>query len=154
MTSTAAAPAIVTRYLLPQDPFNFLSDERGRSDFHTKHRFVLDYTWDVPLWQKSRWMGNWQVSGIFVGQSGQPFTVFAGPILGQVTQRAILQGPVSVSEDPNAALDPSSFALPLVGCINQIILVPGIVSPLQPTPGEAGTYQRSQRLQRPQLLQL
>jgi len=54
-----------------------------------------------------------------------------------VTQRVSLTGPVSVSDDSKGAIDSSNLALPLVGCINQIFAVPGIVSPLQPITGEA-----------------
>jgi hypothetical protein len=139
VTTTGAGRILTSRYLIAQDPFNFLSDEVGRSDFHTKHRFVLDYTWDVPLWKESKWMGNWQISGIFVAQSGQPFTIFAGPILGEVTMRADLLGEVSVSDNPNAALDHTNLALPLIDCINEISVLPGIVSPLLPELGRACT---------------
>jgi len=100
VTTTGAGQILTSRYTIPQDPFNFLRDDMGRSDFHTKHRLVLDYTWDVPFWQKSKWMGNWQISGIFVAQSGQPFTIFAGPILNEVNQRVDVAGSVDINYDP------------------------------------------------------
>jgi len=146
VTTTGVGRILTSRYLMPQDPFNFLFDELGRSDFHTKHRFVVDYTWDVPLWKESKWMGNWQISGIFVAQSGQPFTIFAGPILGEVTMRADLLGEVVVNDNPNSALDHTNLRLPLIECINEITLLPGIVSPLLPELGRActGTSRRNQ----------
>jgi hypothetical protein len=111
VTTTGAGQVLVSRYSLPQDPFGFLNDDLGRSDFHTKHRFVLDYTWDVPYGKESKWMGNWQISGIFVGQSGQPFTIFS-PILNEITQRAAQTGEVTVTNNPNGAIDPSNLVLP------------------------------------------
>ncbi|MGH9556250.1 MAG: hypothetical protein ACRD2Y_10550, partial [Terriglobales bacterium] len=111
VTTTGAGQVLTSRYLIPQDPFNFLRDDLGRSDFHTKHRLVLDYTWDVPYWKESKWMGNWQISGIFVAQSGQPFTIFAGPVLNEVTQRVDVTGPVTITNDPDGAIDTSSLSL-------------------------------------------
>jgi hypothetical protein len=64
----------------------------------------------VPL-GKGKWLGNWLLSGIFVAQSGQPFSIFSGPLLGQVTQRAVAVGPVNISNDPNGAIDPSNLRL-------------------------------------------
>jgi hypothetical protein len=112
VTTTGAGQVLTSRYVIPQDPFNFLTNEMGRSDFHTKHRLVLDYTWDVPYGKDSKWMGNWQISGIFVAQSGQPFTIFSGPILNEVTQRVSISGPVAISNNPNGAIDPSNIVLP------------------------------------------
>ncbi|MGH9649156.1 MAG: hypothetical protein ACRD3I_01670, partial [Terriglobales bacterium] len=111
VTTTGAGQVLVSRYTIPQDPFAFLNDDMGRSDFHTKHRFVLDYTWDVPYGKDSKWMGNWQISGIFVAQSGQPFTIFAGPVLNEVTQRVDVTGPVTITNDPDGAIDTSSLSL-------------------------------------------
>ncbi len=117
VTTTGLRPPLVTPYLIPQDPFTFLFDERGRSDFHTKHRLVMDYTWDVPFWQKSKWMGNWQLSGIFTAQSGQPFSIFTGPFLGELAQRAGQAGPVAVSNNPAGAIDPANLTIPTSGTI-------------------------------------
>lgn len=139
VTTTGANPVLVSRYSTPQDPFNFLRDDVGRSDFHTKHRLALDYTWELPLWKQSRWMSNWQISGVFVAQSGQPFTIFAGPILGEVTQRANVTGPVQVTDNPQGAIAATNLGLPLLDCIDQILPLPGFVSPMLPTPGTACT---------------
>jgi hypothetical protein len=64
---------------LAQNPFD-LSAERGRSMFDARHRFVLSYQWEVPLWREphtwyQRALGNWQVNGITTLMSGTPFTV-------------------------------------------------------------------------------
>ena len=66
---------------LPQDSQN-LQGDRGLSDFNVAHRFSLSWVYDVPYpksWSQSTWrrtlLENWQASGIFVAQSGSPFTV-------------------------------------------------------------------------------
>lgn len=75
---TATEPA------LPQDSFNQRA-ERGLSNFHTAHRFVVSYLQDLPWGRNGRWLtqpglaralaGDWQVSATGVMQSGHPFTV-------------------------------------------------------------------------------
>lgn len=115
VTTTGAGQPLVTPYLLPQSPRNFLRNDRGRSDFNSTHRGVIDYTWDVPSLQKAMgapaWLDNWQLSGVFTAQSGQPFTIFAGPIAGEVTQRVNVLGPVHVSNNPNGAIDVTNLQL-------------------------------------------
>jgi len=124
VTTTGLRPPLVTPYLIPQDPLTFLNNDIGRSDFHSKHRFVLDYTWDVPAkaWGWPSWMENFQISGIFTGQTGQPFSIFTGPLLGQVTQRAIATGPVEVTNSPGFAIDPSNLRVPTSGMVDPATL--------------------------------
>jgi hypothetical protein len=125
VTTTGAGQVITSRYLIPQDPFNFLSNDRGRSDFDSRHRLVLDYTWEVPGEKSSKLRGNWTLSGIFVAQSGQPFTIFAGPAAGEVTLRANVLGPVSISNNPNGAISLANLQLPsLVAPCTRIITDP------------------------------
>lgn len=58
----------------------FNSPERGDSSFDVRHRFVFNFTYDVPLRFASRnldrFLGNWELSGIWSVQSGSPFSVF------------------------------------------------------------------------------
>ena len=56
-------------------------------------------------------MDNWQLSGVFTAQSGQPFTIFAGPIAGEVTQRVNVLGRVNVSNNPNGAISTTNLQL-------------------------------------------
>jgi hypothetical protein len=116
VTTTGAGAVLTTPYTIPQDPFHFLTNDRGRSDFDSRHRLVLDYTWEIPGEKTSVLRGNWAVSGIFVAQSGQPFTIFAGPILGEITQRVSATGPVNVTSNPNGAIDPSNLVLASAAC--------------------------------------
>lgn len=112
VTTTGAGQILTSRYLLPQDPFNFLKNDRGPSDFNSTNRVVVDYTWEVPALRKgSKLFDYWQMAGVFTAQSGQPFTIFAGPIAGEITQRVNLTGPVKVTDNPNGAIGTSGLQL-------------------------------------------
>jgi Carboxypeptidase regulatory-like domain/TonB dependent receptor len=65
---------------LAQNPFD-LGAEHGRSMFDARHRLVLSYLWELPLFRNVQgWrrvvLGGWQVNGITTFQSGTPFTVY------------------------------------------------------------------------------
>ena len=121
LTTTGAGAVLTSRYLIPQDPLNPLGNDYGPSDFDVRHRLVIDYSWDVPFWRGAKgavnWFGNWKLSGIILAQSGQPFTVFSGPIGGEMTQRANASGAVRTTGDPNAYIS-GTFTLPgnTIGC--------------------------------------
>ncbi len=63
---------------------NFRLDlERGRSDFDTRHRFVLSGIWELPFGAGKPWLqegagnlilGGWQLGGILTLQSGVPLS--------------------------------------------------------------------------------
>lgn len=115
LTTTGAGAVNVSRYLIPQDPNNFLHDEWGNSDFNVPHRFVLDYVWEIP--GKGALKGDWMFSGIFIAQSGQPFTIFAGPAFGEIDQRVNVTGAVSQNNsNPNAAISPTNLQLASTPC--------------------------------------
>jgi hypothetical protein len=108
VTTTGAGQILTSRYLLPQNPLDWWQNDRGPSDFNSKHRLLLDYIWEVPSLSKAfgapHWLDNWQFSGVFTAQSGQPFTIFAGPIAGEITQRVNLPGTVSLSNNASSAI--------------------------------------------------
>ena len=65
-----------------QDALN-LAAQRGLSDFDTRHRFVTNFNYAVPLGQghaylssgvASKVLGDWQMGGILTLQSGRPST--------------------------------------------------------------------------------
>jgi hypothetical protein len=69
----------------PQNPGN-ASLDRGLSSFDRTHRFVGSAVWEIPFGRGGRGgsgadelrraiFGGWQLSGIFGGQSGSPFSV-------------------------------------------------------------------------------
>lgn len=66
--------------------------ERGNSGFDVRHRFVMNFLYEVPLKFENTIantaFGNWALTGIWQWQSGSPYSVFgssdsAGTALGQ-----------------------------------------------------------------------
>ena len=77
-TSTTASSTI------PQDAYN-LRDERGRSDFDVKYRFVFSPVYELPFGPGkpflsqgilSRIIGGWQLSALFTASTGTPITPY------------------------------------------------------------------------------
>ncbi|HYU46461.1 MAG TPA: TonB-dependent receptor [Terriglobales bacterium] len=60
--------------LNPTDSANIGLDY-GPADFNVKHRFVLSYSYDLPIFKGNRWLGGWSTSGIVSLQSGVPFSL-------------------------------------------------------------------------------
>jgi len=61
------------------NPFN-LRAYRGLSDFSVKHRFVLNYVWQLPSPSGALRpiLGGWETSGIWNWQSGFPLDILSG----------------------------------------------------------------------------
>ncbi len=60
------------------------------------------------------------LSGTFIAESGQPFTIFSGPIAGELNQRVNLTGPLATTGNPYAYFGNSApIQLPGSACINQ-----------------------------------
>lgn len=110
VTTTGAGAVLVTPYSLPQDPNNPLTDEDARSDFDVSQRVVVDYSYDLPFGKQTKYWGGWTVSGIFVAQSGQPFTIFSGPLFSELTQRVSTNN-VQFTGNPNNYIK-GTFTLP------------------------------------------
>ncbi len=123
LTTTGAGQIIVSRYNSPQDPNNFLVNDKGRSDFDTTHRLVVDSNYDLPFMKASKWWGGWTVSGILSFQSGQPFTIFAGPIFGENAQRVNASN-VVLTGDPNNYIT-GAFTLPGLAQVSRETSGPG-----------------------------
>lgn len=65
---------------VPQDYRN-IDAERSLSAFDRRHRIVANWIYDVPSFGNiitRSLFGNWQFSGVYQGQSGQPFTIITG----------------------------------------------------------------------------
>jgi hypothetical protein len=60
-------------YALPQN--GKTPSERGSSSFDSRFRFASHFLWEPPFAQAHRLLRSWQLSGIFIAQSGQPYTV-------------------------------------------------------------------------------
>lgn len=99
----------------PQDSNN-LRPERGPSNFDSRHRFVLSYSYDLPFGKGRRYfaddgwvstlLSGWQTLGIVTLQSGRPFTVALLPeIDNSGTGRSVLG--FGANDRPNVAGDPN-----------------------------------------------
>jgi hypothetical protein len=110
LTTTGAGQIVVSRYNSPQDPNNFLTNDKGPSDFDTRNRLVLDSSYDVPWMKNSKWLGGWALSSILSFQTGQPFTIFTGPVFGENAQRVSASN-VALTSDPNNYIT-GNFTLP------------------------------------------
>ena len=72
---------------------NDVASQRGVSDFDRTHRFVLNYTWNLPNLVSnksafSKMASGWAVAGIATLQSGLPFSILdsaAGTLYGPAT---------------------------------------------------------------------
>ncbi|HXG66703.1 MAG TPA: TonB-dependent receptor, partial [Blastocatellia bacterium] len=65
----------------PQDFFD-LRNERGPSVLHRPHRFVVGFIYELPFYRNERGLlgqvlGNWQLSGIYQIESGQPINALS-----------------------------------------------------------------------------
>ncbi|MBC7911491.1 MAG: TonB-dependent receptor [Pyrinomonadaceae bacterium] len=83
------------------EPFG-LQYNKGLSDYHVKHNWVVNFTWDVPFARDLKGLAGtlldgWQLSGISQARSGQPLTVFV--------QRNRSRSQWSPSIAPNVGLD-------------------------------------------------
>jgi hypothetical protein len=95
---------------LPQDSQN-LRAERGLSSFHTAHRFVFSYLYNLPFGVGHRWGGgsaftkallsDWTLAGILTLQTGHPFTVNRG-----TTQSGVASSAFGVPDRPDLIADP------------------------------------------------
>jgi hypothetical protein len=119
VNTTGVGHTLVTPYTIPQDSYNYLKNDYGPSDFNQTNRFIVEYTWDIPTSSRSSWLTGWMLSGVLVAESGQPFTIFAGPVGGEITQRVNLTAPLATTGNPNQYFsNPSAISLPGSTCEN------------------------------------
>ncbi len=117
MNTTGQGQVVATPYNIPQDPTNYLNNDYGTSDFNLTNRLVINFAWDIPRRHSSKILSGWTVSGIFIAESGQPYTIFTGPVASELTQRADVTGAINTTGNPNAYISPaSSISLPSVAC--------------------------------------
>jgi hypothetical protein len=108
---------------LPRDSSGFAggfsAPERGNSGFDVRHRFVLNFIYDLPLRFENktldRFLGNWTMSGIVQSQTGSPYSIFggtdsAGTGLGQRADYA--PSGQGLSDLPSATNDPRTYTGP------------------------------------------
>jgi Carboxypeptidase regulatory-like domain/TonB dependent receptor len=106
-----------TQGVVVQDSFNIRGD-RGLSDFDARHRFVINWLYELPF-KGNRLVEGWQFSSITQLQSGNPVNLvfndstLTGTVTNQLaTLRPDLIGPITILEDPNRWFDTSAFAAP------------------------------------------
>jgi len=114
--------------------FPGLNYNKGLADYHAKHNWVANFTWDLPIGGRSAW-GGWQLAAISHLRSGNPLTVFVqrnrsrslwSPSLapgigldrpsmapGYTHQRAVLGG-------PDRYFDPAAFVLQPAGYLGNL----------------------------------
>jgi hypothetical protein len=113
---------------------------KGLSDFHTEHNFVLSAIWQIPTAFERGGLGSalfndWQIASIVRMRSGNPLTVFVqtnrsrsqwAPSLGPGTgpdrpSYAPGRGPDdAVTGDPNRWFDPTAFVLQAAGTLGNV----------------------------------
>jgi hypothetical protein len=117
VNTTGAGRVLVTPYTIPQAPYNFLTNDYARADFDQTNRFILEYSWTIPTSKPSMWLNGWMLSGVLIAESGQPFTIFSGPIAGELTQRVSLTSPLTTTGSPYGYIgNTSAITLPGDSC--------------------------------------
>ena len=117
LTTTGQGQVFATPYNIPQDPTNYLNNDYATSDLSLTNRLVVDFAWNLPWRQSSKLFGGWTVSGIFIAESGQPFTIFTGPLGGELSQRVNLTGLPTTTGNPNTYIgQTNSISMPSLAC--------------------------------------
>ncbi|MBM3755968.1 MAG: TonB-dependent receptor [Acidobacteria bacterium] len=62
--------------LLPVDDRNLRLD-RAVSDFNQPHLLSFFSVYDLPFFERNRWLGGWQLTGLVFDRSGAPFSLLA-----------------------------------------------------------------------------
>lgn len=87
-----------------------IAANRGRSEFDQRHNFALSYIYALPFFKQPGFtrtvLGGWQVSGITIAQTGQPFTVTNATTYGD---NAGVANGVGTGSRPDLVGDPNSI---------------------------------------------
>ncbi|HEY6246509.1 MAG TPA: TonB-dependent receptor [Pyrinomonadaceae bacterium] len=118
-----AGPGGASERGLPRDSSGFAggfaAGERGNSGFDVRHRFVMNFIYDLPIRFASknldRAFGGWTMSGIVQSQTGTPFSIFggidsAGTGLGQRADYA--SGGIALTDLAAMTNDPRTYTGP------------------------------------------
>src|SRR5262249_42690078 len=73
--------------------------DRGLSDFDARHRFAMNFLYDVPAFRQNRFFQGWELGGIISDQSGNPVNLVMTGIsglTGLATLRPDLIGSVQI----------------------------------------------------------
>jgi hypothetical protein len=104
--ATSGGALSTTNSRTPTDVRNFSLD-RSRSDFDNRHVIVTNWLYELPFGKGRKWgssapgwlnqvIGGWSWTGIYVRQSGEPFTLNSGSFTTNNTHvsTALLVGPM------------------------------------------------------------
>jgi hypothetical protein len=110
---------------------------KGLADYHAKHNWVMNFTWEIPFARNLEGVAKtvfdgWQLSGINNARSGNPLTVFVqanrsrslwqpslGPGIGR-DRASIASGftyETAVTGKPDQYFNPAAFVLPAAGTL-------------------------------------
>jgi hypothetical protein len=117
--------------------FPDLNYNKGLADYHAKHNWVVNFTWELPFARNltgiaKHLLDGWQLAGINIARSGNPLTVFVqanrsrslwqpslGPGIGR--DRASINSGFThesaVLGGPDRYFDPAAFSLPPAGTL-------------------------------------
>ncbi|MFZ0061124.1 MAG: TonB-dependent receptor [Pyrinomonadaceae bacterium] len=114
-----------------------LNYNKGLADYHAKHNWVVNFTWDLPFARNTQGLSKtlldgWQLSGIGNARSGNPLTVFVqanrsrslwqpslGPGIGR-DRASMAPGftyETAVLGGPDQYFNPLAFAVPPAGTL-------------------------------------
>ena len=117
--------------------FPNLNYNKGLADYHAKHNWVMNFTWDIPYGRGLTGLGKtildgWQLAGIGNARSGNPLTVFVqanrsrslwqpslGPGIGR-DRASMAPGftyETAVLGSPDRYFDPRAFVVPAAGTL-------------------------------------
>lgn len=113
---------------LAQDSYN-LAAQRGLSNFDVPHKFIFSSTWALPFGRNRGYfskaapivesiVSDWQLNGILIYQSGQPFTVTVGALdslTGTSNRRPNQVGDPYENVPAGFAFNPAAFVAPPAG---------------------------------------
>jgi hypothetical protein len=117
--------------------FPGLSYNKGPADYHAKHNWVVNFTWELPFARhlkglKKTLLDGWQLAGISNTRSGNPLTVFVqanrsrslwqpslGPGIGRdrASMAAGFTYESAVVGRPDQYFNPAAFVLPPAGTL-------------------------------------
>jgi hypothetical protein len=113
---------------------------KGLADFHAKHNWVVNFTWELPFAKDltgvaGALLDGWQLTGISNMRSGSPLTVFVSRNRSR-SQWSPSQGPgigfdrpslapgfthdTAIKGDPNQYFDPNAFVLQAAGTLGNL----------------------------------
>lgn len=129
-----AGGASITQFI---NNYDIDRENRGRSNFDQRHRFVSSFLYDLPFGSGKRYLnyskaighvlGNWQMNGIITISTGFPFTVYSGVDtantgLGGLTHASSVPGvdPTPAVQSADRWFDPTAFG-PAPNCANAAV---------------------------------